>query len=89
MMFASPSSISASSPSVHSAERLFANIDRTIFSTVSEAGTRLVVMSLTTLACGKYLRINMTSTGRLYLNEIEVLGKSRYTFTDARDLHDM
>ena len=89
MTFVHPSSIPALSLSVHSAERLSINTDRTVFSLVSEGGTRLVVMKLTALARGKYLRINMTSTGRLYLNEIEVFGTSRYTFTDTRNLHDM
>ena len=89
MMFVVPSSIPALSLSVHSAERLSTNTDRTEFSLVSEAVTRLAVMNLTTLASGKYLRINMTSTGRLYLREIEVFGTSRYTFTDTRNLHDM
>ena len=89
MTFIAPSNIPTLSLSVHSAERLSTNTDRTMFSLVSEAGTRLVVMNLTTLSRGKYLRINMTSTGRLYLREIEVFGTSRYTFTDTRDLHDM
>ena len=78
MTFRAPSSIQALSLSVHSAERLSTNTDRTMFSLVSEAGTTPVVMNLTTLARGKYLRINMTSTGRLYLNEIEVFSTSRY-----------
>ncbi len=89
MMFVHPSSSPTPSLSVHSAERLFTNTDRTMFSLVSEAGKRLVVMNLTALAHGKYLRINMTSTGRLYLGEIEVFGTSRYTFTDTWNLHDM
>ena len=89
MTFRAPSSTPTLSLSVHSAERLSTNTDRTMFSLVSEEGTRLVVMNLTTLARGKYLRINMTSTGRLYLREIEVFGTSRYTFTDTRNLHDM
>ena len=89
MTFVSPSSIPDLSLSVHSAERLSTNTDRTMFSLVSEAGTRLVVMNLTTLAHGKYLRIDMTSTGPLYLAEIEVFGTSRYTFTDTRNLHDV
>ena len=89
MTFVSLGNIPTLSLSVHSAERLSTNTDRTMFSLVSEAGARLVVMNLTTLAHGKYLRINMTLTGRLYLREIEVLGTSRYTFTDTRDLHDM
>ena len=89
MTFVAPSSIPALSLSVHSAERLSTNTDRTVFSLVSEAVTRLAVMNLTTLTSGKYLRINMTSTGRLYLREIEVFGTSRYTFTDTRNLHDM
>ena len=89
MTFVAPSSIPALSLSVHSTERLSTNTDSTMFSLVSEEGTRLVVMNLTALARGKYLRINMTSTGRLYLGEIEVFGTSRYTFTDTRNLHDM
>ena len=89
MMFVVPSSIPALSLSVHSAERLSTNTDRTMFSLVSEEGTTPVVMNLTSLARGKYLRINMTSTGHLYLGEIEVFGTSRYTFTDTRNLHDM
>ena len=89
MTFVHPSSIPTLSLSVHSAERLSTNTDKTVFSLVSEEGTTPVVMILTTLAHGKYLRINMTSTGRLYLREIEVFGTSRYTFTDTRNLHDM
>ena len=89
MMFVHPSSIPALSLSVHSAERLSTNTDRTVFSLVSEAGTTPVVMNLIELARGKYLRINMTSTGRLYLQAIEVFGTSRYTLTDTRNLHDM
>ena len=89
MMFVAPSTIPVLSLSVHSAERLSTNTDRTAFSLVSEAVTRLAVMNLTALARGKYLRINMTSTGRLYLREIEVFGTSRYTFTDTMNLHDM
>ena len=89
MTFVGPSTIPTPSLSVHSAERLSNNTDRTMFSLVSEAGTTPVVMNLTALARGKYLRITMTSTGRLYLKEIEVFGTSRYTFTDTRNLHDM
>ena len=89
MTFRAPSSIPALSLSVHSAERLSTNTDKSVFSIVSEEGTRLVVMNLTAPAHGKYLRINMTSTGRLYLREIEVFGTSRYTFTDNRNLHNM
>ena len=88
MTFRAQSSIPTLSLSVHSAERLSTNTDRTMFSLVSEEGTTPVVMNLTALARGKYLRINMTSTGRLYLTEIEVFGTSRYTFTDTRNLHD-
>ena len=76
MTFVAPSSIPALSLSVHSAEHLSTNTDRTMFSLVSEAGTTPVVMNLTALASGKYLRINMTSTGRLFLTEIEVFGTS-------------
>ena len=89
MTFENLDSIPTLSLSVHSAERLSTNTDRTTFSLVSEEGTTPVVMNLTTLARGKYLRINMTSTGPLYLREIEVFGTSRYTFTDTRNLHDM
>ena len=89
MTFVSPGNIPMLSLSVHSAERLSTNTDRTMFSLVSEEGTTPVVMNLTTLARGKYLRINMTLTGRLYLREMEVFGTSRYTFTDNRNLHDM
>ena len=90
MTFIGQSSIPDLSLSVHSAERLSTNTDRTVFSLVSEDGTTPVVMNLTTLALGKYLRINMTEkTGRLYLGEIEVNGTSRYPFTDTRNLHDI
>ena len=90
MTFVARSSIPTPSLSVHSAEHLSTNTDRTMFSIVSEAGTGLVAMNLTALACGKYLRINVTEkTGCLYLNEIEVFGTSRYTFTDTRNLHDV
>ena len=89
MTFVAQSSIPALSLSVHSAECLSNDTDRTVFSIVSEEGTTPVVMNLTTLARGQYLRINMTSIGRLYLVAIEVFGTSRYTFTDTRNLHDM
>ena len=102
MTFRAPGSIPALSLSVHSAERLSANTDRTMFSIPSDNGRTpdvlnvtahrapLVMMKLTTIAGGKYVRINMTSTTRLYLGEIEVFGTSRYTFTaDTRNLHDM
>ena len=81
MTFRAPGGILTLSLSVHSAERLSTNTDRTMFSLVSEEGTSPVVMNLTTLVRGNYLRINMTSTGRLYLNEIEVFSTSRYTQT--------
>ena len=89
MAFRARGGIPDLSLSVHSAERLSTSTDRAMFSLVSEAGTTPVVMNLTTLAGGKYLRINMTSTARLYLGEITVYGTSRYTFTDTRNLHDM
>ena len=72
MTFVGPSSIPALRLSVHSAEHLSTNTDRTMFSIVSEEGTTPVVMNLTTLDRAKYLRINMTSTRRLYLGDIEV-----------------
>ena len=70
------SSIPALSLSVHSSERLSNNTDRTVFSIVSEADSTPVVVNFTTLACGRYLRINMTSARLLYLTEIEVFGTS-------------
>ena len=78
MTFIHPTSIPTLSLTVHSEERLSANTDRTMFSLVSEEDTTPVVMNLTALARGKYLRINMTSTGRLYLTRIEVFGTSTY-----------
>ena len=89
MTFGNLSNIPTLSLSVHSAECLSTNTDSTMFSLVREEGTKIVVMNLTVLAHGKYLRINMTSTGRLFLGEIDVFGTSRYTFTDTRNLHDM
>ena len=84
MTFRARGSIPALNLSVHSAKRLSTNTDRTMFTLVSEVGTTTtVVMNLTTLARGKYLRINMTSTGRLYLVQIRVFGTSRYTFTNT------
>ena len=85
-------SIPALSLLVHSAERLSTNTDRTMFCRADFHHNRIqfVMLNFTALARGKYLRINMTSTGRLYLREIEVFGISRYTFTaDTRNLHDM
>ena len=88
--FRARGSIPALSLSVHSAERLSTNTDRTMFCKAIDRGNPAVVMmNFTTLAQVKYLRINMTSTGRIYLTEIEVFGTSRYTFTDTRTLHDM
>ena len=71
--------IPALSLSVHSSERLSTNTDRTMFSIVSEEWSKPVVVNFTTLACGRYLRINMTSARVLYLTEIEVsdTGKCR------------
>ena len=77
--FVDGTEIPALSLSVHSAERLSTNTDRTMFSIVSEDGTTPVVMNLTTLACALYLKINMTSASLLFLSEIEVLGKSTCT----------
>ena len=79
MTFVDGTEIPVLSLSVHSAERLSTNTDKKVFSTVSEEGTTPVVKNLTTLACGKYLRINMTSASLLFLSEIEVLGKSTCT----------
>ena len=53
MTFGAAGSIPALSLSVHSAERLSTNTDRTMFSLVSEESTTPVVMNLTTLARGK------------------------------------
>ena len=82
----SDSVIPTLSLSVHSAERLSNNTDRTAFSTVSEEGSRQVVLSLTPPARGRYLRINMTAARTVYLQEIEVLGTSRYTSTEHHEL---
>ena len=89
MTFGPRSSIPALSISVHTAERLSTNTDRTMILLVSEKGTMSVVMNFTTVARGKYLRINMTLAGRLYLTEIKVIGTSRYTFTDTSNLQYM
>ena len=86
MNFGTSGSIPTLSLSVHSAERLSNNTDRTMFSFVSANGSTRVVMNLTTLACGRYLRINMTSTHQISLEGFEVLGTSRYTFTDHQEL---
>ena len=89
MEFLIAGNIQALSLSVHSAERLSTNTDRTMFSLVSGKninGRKLAVINLTTLACGRYLRINMITMGLFYLAEIEVLGTSRYTFTDHQEL---
>ena len=75
MTFRGPSSTPALSLSVHSAERLSTNTDRTIFCKAIDNGdmrTPVVMMNFTALARGKYLRINMTSTEHIYLREIEV-----------------
>ena len=82
MTFLISGSIPTLSLSVHSAERLSNNTDKTMLSTVREdsiQGSTRVVMSLTTLACGRYLRINMTSDQILLLTEIEVLDTSKCT----------
>ena len=72
--------------SVHSPERLSNNTDSTMFSIGTE-GDKVVVMHLTSLVRGRYLRINMTSYQPLRLTNIEVLGTaSRYTFTDHQEL---
>ena len=71
--------IPALSLSVHSSERLSNNTNRTMFSVVSEAGDTPVVVNFTTLACGRYLRINMTEDQHFFLTEIEVLGTSKCT----------
>ena len=88
MTFSNGSSIPNISLSVHSAERLSNNTDRTMFSDsdFSDGSNRHIMMNLTTLTCGRYLRINMTSTHRISLEGFEVLGTSRYTFTDHQEL---
>ena len=72
--------------SLHSAERLSSNTDRTGFSTVSAEGSRQVVLNLTPPVRGRYLRIDMTSAQTVYLQEIEVLGTSRCTSTEHQEL---
>ena len=71
--------IPALSLSVHSAEHLSNNTDRTMFSIDSEPGSTPVVVSFTTLACGRYLRINMTEDQYFFLTEIEVFGTRKCT----------
>ena len=88
MTFVSSDIIPTLSLSVHSAERLSTNTDRTMFSLVSRKnihGRTLAVMNLTPPACGRYLRISMTSAPILLLAKIEVLNTSRYTFTDHQE----
>ena len=89
MTFVHPSSTPTLSLSVHSAERLSTNTDRTMFTLVSDNGRTPVAVNFTKLAHGKYLRINITATGNLNLLGIELIDTSRYTFTDTRNLHDM
>ena len=72
--------------SLHSAERLSSNTDRTAFSTVSAEGSTKVVLSLTPPVRGRYFRIDMTSDKNVYLQKIEVLGTSRYTSTEHQEL---
>ena len=84
--FAGASSIHTLNLSVHSAECLSTNTDRTTFSLVSIEATKKVSMTLTTLACGRYFRINMTSAQPLYLTIIEMFGTSRYIITDRRKI---
>ena len=69
--------IPAISISVHSSERLSTNTDRTVFSIVSEEGSTPVVVNFTTLACGRYLRIDMTEYRTFFLTEIKVFGTSK------------
>ena len=71
--------IPALSLSVHSSERLSNNTDRTMFSVVSEEDSTPVVVNFTTLACGRYLRIDMTEDHTFLLTEIEVFGTSKCT----------
>ena len=71
--------VPALSLSVHSSERLSNNTDKTMFSIVSEARSTPVVVNFTTLACGRYLRINMTEAQYFFLTEIEVFGTSKCT----------
>ena len=71
--------------SVHSAERLSNNTDRSMFQSVrkeSHQFRKRVLMNLTTLACGKYLRINMTDQNIIFLAEIEVFNTSKRTLTE-------
>ena len=81
MTFVTSSSIPTLSLSVHSAERLSNHTDRTMFSSHNVSGQKItiVVMNLTNLTCGRYLRINMTSVGTLGLTEIAVFDTGRCT----------
>ena len=58
-MIVDDTNIPVLSLSVHSAERISNNTDKTMFSIVSEDSTTPVVMNNT--SCELYLRINMTS----------------------------
>ena len=74
--------------SVHSSERLSNNTHRTMFSNDSKEGihaTTQVVMNLTTLACGKYLRIDMTAERTIFLAEIEVFDTGKRTLTEHQE----
>ena len=71
--------IPALSFSVHSSGRLSNNTNRTMFSNVSEAGDTPVVVNFTALACGRYLRINMTGGQSYVLTEIEVSDTGKCT----------
>ena len=91
MTFRAPGSTPALSLSVHSAEHLSTNTDRTIFCKAIDNGdsrTPVVMLNFTALAHGKYLRINMTSTGRIYLTEIKVFGTSKCVYI-LTHLHNM
>ena len=65
--------------SVHSSERLSNTTNRTMFSIDSEEDSTPVVVNFTTLACGRYLRINMTGDQYFFLTEIEVFDTSKCT----------
>ena len=76
--------------SVHSAECLSNSTDRTMFSSrnVSEQHNIIaIVMNLTTIACGMYLRINMTLNHTVFLTEIEVFNTSKCC-RRHRNLHE-
>ena len=85
--FTSWNSFPAPSLSVHSAEHLSNNTDRTVIPILSEETIQndvlLVVMNFTALARGRYLMINMTLNGFKFMTEIEVFDTGTYVHSQT------